>query len=563
MSRYPTLATTCVLLACFAIAQNQPSKSADAKSSQAPTTTIRSNSRLVVVDVLVNTSDGKPIRDLKKQDFTISEDAKPQTISAFEEYRSDGAAPRRAVKINLPPNTYTNYVAAPSDGTVNILLLDTLNSENKDLTFARQRMIELLRKLPPGKRVALYTLSMRLEMVQNFTADTDTLVTAAQELSPRTHPVYSNHKQMESDVAQMKEGGLAKSPKLLAHTIQFREGEQSVKADMRTEYTLDALNELARSMAVIPGRKNLIWISGGFPFTTFRASDLEKTASLLASTQMAVYPVDLRGTIVGLPTGETNSTEIFSPMAAAAPWIAGESDEIVNTRDPMYMLARETGGKALMNSNTLDNSIAQAMESGSNYYVLAYRPANTNWNGKFRKITVKLTDNKARLLYRPGYFATPDQPQRDDAHDRAFFDAMQPYSLPSTTLVIQARVVSPEQAGKPVVLDYLVDLHDLVLTEGADQKRVPNVEFAAVAWDGQGHDGGSFSQIFRQPLDASELQRLMKGGLQLHWQLPVKPGTYQLRLGVLDKNSGKIASLDVPLKVEGIDAARAEAPRQK
>jgi len=59
---------------------------------------------------------------------------------------------------------------------------------------------------------------------------------------------------------------------------------------------MEALNQLARSMAVFPGRKNLIWISGGLPFDpTSTAPQVQKTAALLAATQMAVYPIDAAG----------------------------------------------------------------------------------------------------------------------------------------------------------------------------------------------------------------------------------------------------------------------------
>ena len=73
--------------------------------------------------------------------------------------------------------------------------------------------------------------------------------------------------------------------------------------------------------------------------------------------------------------------------------------------------------------------------------------------------------------------------------------------------------------------------------------------FVTAAWDKEGKPCGSVTADYRQALDAAMFQGLMRSGLRLHHDMQLKPGAYQLRLGVVDRLSGKIGTLDVPLTI--------------
>ena len=134
--------------------------------------------------------------------------------------------------------------------------------------------------------------------------------------------------------------------------------------------------------------------------------------------------------------------------------------------------------------------------------------------------------------------------------DRTFSLAMQPSAPTSTTLIIKARVLPQEELDKPTQVDILVDVHDLALAGGADHRQAPDVMFVAAAWDMNGKPNGSVSANYRQALSPAELASLMHTGLQVHQEIQLKPGSYQLRLGVVDRLSGKIGTLDVPVTVQ-------------
>jgi hypothetical protein len=215
----------------------------------------------------------------------------------------------------------------------------------------------------------------------------------------------------------------------------------------------------------------------------------------------------------------------------------------------MREVARLTGGRAYYNRNDLSEQLSEIVASGSNYYSLAYRPQNNQWDGKFRKVVVKVARPDAKVQCRPGYYAVVDPFGSPDI-DRSFSLAMQSSAPPATSLIIKAQVLPPEEPDKAAQIDFLVDVHDLTLLQSANDRDLADVMFVTSAWTSDGKPGGSVSGTFRQAMEATTVKTLMRTGLRVHQEIQLKPGMYQLRLGVVDRLSGKMGTIDVPLKVE-------------
>ncbi len=511
----------------------------------------------MLVNVVATDGNGQAIHGLKAQDLTVLEDGKPQRISIFEEHRADAIPVTKPAALNLPDHVYTNYVTPVDAGALTVLLFDSLNTDRAHLTYAKREMLSFLTKLPAGKRVALFTLGHGLRMVQDFTEDSDSLIDVARHLSTTPHPSYSNAKEMSTTIAELKDSGLTRAPAAYRAMVEFLGEDFQGKQESRVLDTLDGLNQLARTLAVVPGRKNLIWISGGFPFDfVSNVPQIRKTAALLAEMQIAVYPVDARGVLTLGADGSTRSSEIFAPVQTQSyETISGQGDENISLLASMINIARLTGGRAYYNKNDLQGAIADGMESGSNYYTLAYRPGNPKWNGTFRKIEIKGAGPRTNLLYRSGYYAILDPVSSSDSVDRMIGLAMQPNVPLSTALIMKARVIAPSGPDQAAAIDMLIDVHGLSFTETGQKHKTPKVQFAAIAWDAKGHPAGSFSADYRQELTPEQLESLQRTGLQMHQELLLKPGVYQLRLGVIDRLTGRIGTLDVPLTVESHVAA--------
>lgn len=519
------------------------------RGSPSSAATISTSSRNVVLNVIVTDRVGKPIQGLKAHDFLVLEDDKRQQVKGFEEHRSNAGPSKATLPVRLPADTYTNYVSGGETGAINIILFDSLNTDRMNLTAARQQLLSYLTKVPENSRVALFTLDGELHLVHGFTDDTHALIEAAQQLSTTPNPTLRKARDVTEELVEARMVHLDRNPAMYAALQRFLWVEYDSKVASRALITMEALNQLARSMAVYSGRKNLIWISGGIPFDPAdTAPQMQKTAALLAETQIAVYPIDVRGVAYLGADGAALSPDVYLPYGGEYSQRSGQAQELSSVHETMLNIAHLTGGHAYFNNNDIPGQIAQVVQSGANYYTLAYRPENRLWNGKFRKVSVKLSQPNLKVQCRPGYYAVTD-PFRSPDVERTFSLAMQPSVPPSTALIIQARVL-PKEGENTAVIDFLVDVHDLQFLMSADHRPQPNVMFVAAAWDAQGAPKGSVTGTYQQILQPADLQVLMRTGLRLQQALPLKPGTYQLRLGVVDRLSGRMGTIDVPLTIK-------------
>ncbi len=417
----------------------------------------KANARIVVLDVVVTGHDGKPVQGLKKEDFAITEDGKPQQITSFEEHNVGSTMP--AALPDLPPNIYTNIPRVKPVDSVTVLLFDSLNTALADQSFVRAEMLKFLRTVQPGRRIAIFTLGTRLRFVEGFTDDPAVLAAALDNSqngsSPRQSPLLLSSS--ENDAQQQSLGviynNFAANPSTvnllsMQSVMQFQAEQATFKVDERVHLTLEAMEELSRYLAGIPGRKNLVWFSGGFPLNLFPNPDLQDSFvterkyerqvqhadALLSSAQVAIYPVDARGastdslynneagfngkinmqeavnTVIAHPNQPT--TQSFGEQAVNAEVDSLQKDSIQRNADhtTMDVIAHDTGGEAFYNNNGLENAVARVLDHGARFYTVTYTPTNAAIDGRFRKIAVKVSSPNSRgsykLDYRRGYFGT-------------------------------------------------------------------------------------------------------------------------------------------------------------
>jgi VWFA-related protein len=171
----PKYLTFLPLLAGFASAQQPASPVSPPPAPAAmPETVLRATTRLIQVNVIVHDKDGKPVRDLKKEDFTLLDNGKPQQI-AFFSMDSNAVLPQSA---KLPPNVFTNQLRQKSavPASVTVILIDELNTKIQDQLYARQQVIRYLKTIHPEDRVAIYALGSGLRVLHDFTTDSSDLL---------------------------------------------------------------------------------------------------------------------------------------------------------------------------------------------------------------------------------------------------------------------------------------------------------------------------------------------------------------------------------------------------
>jgi hypothetical protein len=229
-------------------------------------------------------------------------------------------------------------------------------------------------------------------------------------------------------------------------------------------------------------------------------------------------------------------------------------DDHLASQHTMDNMAESTGGKSFKNSNDLVLGLRTSIEDGSAYYTLTYYPENKKWDGLFRRIQVKSDRGNMNLRYREGYYAVdPEKINKEDSDAVAEnFSRLLELDAPSATqIVFQAQVQPPSEKSKKVVVTFHIDPRTL-----AFEQKDGGMEFARLSctvWAyGKDRDKPTMaSKTVSANLKANEYQQMMQQRfLPCDSQLDLKPGTYALRMGVLDRATNKIGTASAQLVVQ-------------
>ena len=564
----------------------------------APVTTIKTKVGLVLVDVVVTNNKGDAVTGLRKQDFEISEDGKPQTISTFEEHVG---APLTQIKLPpMPPGVYTNFPVTKTADSVNVLLLDALNTPSRDQTYVHSQMLKYLKTIPPGTRVAIFTLASRLRMLQGVTTDSSELLAALKsaQAGPQASPLLPSDAENDAnqqivDFMIANSGGPASGAQTMAQAAvdpinamkQFIADSAVLQTEQRIGITLDALQQVARYLSTVPGRKNVIWFSGSFPVNVFPEPDLvdpfsfpqsfqediRKTADLLTAGEVAIYPIAAEGLATD-SAYEANAKELGQkrPSMSSRDHVrglqAGETNRDLN-HSSMDELAEETGGKAFYNTNGLNDALTRVVNNGSRYYSLAYSSTNPKMDGKYRRIQVKLLKSKDTLAYRRGYYA--------DDLETTLAAGIKPdtdpllmlmgRNLPDYTQILYKIMVKPSEPQPapdaprigsntdlkgPITrygVDFAISAHDLKLEASPDGTRHGNIEIVLLAFDREGKPLNYVVIQGNLDLDPKMYANVQQVGLQIHKEIDVPREYVFLRTGIYDLRSSRAGTLGVPL----------------
>ena len=268
--------------------------------AQSEVTTLRAGAQLVVVDVVVTDKSQNPVRNLNASDFALLESGHPQQIKSFEEHTAQSAKPIPPMPV-FPPGIFTNYSPAPIGSAVNILLVDTLNTPVLDQIYLHDQFHKYINTSKPGAPMAIFGLTTKLLLLQSFTSDPELLKAAINNKNIKNSPLIDrvsggNSTQVSDDMTDFKNsaGGIY-DPHTIPAIQQFEAQQTSFQLQLRAKYTLDAINQLARYLAGLPGRKNLIWFSGSFPLNVLPDGTISNPSCQLPApkTSSARPPISL------------------------------------------------------------------------------------------------------------------------------------------------------------------------------------------------------------------------------------------------------------------------------
>jgi VWFA-related protein len=512
------------------------------------------------VDVVATNKNGEPVANLKPADFTILEDGVPQQIRGFSFQSSSSpsvAAAKPVPHRQLPPNIVTNVPEYTSDGSLNVILLDSLNTPTIDQVVARDHALQALEQFPSGRAVAVYALQTKLQVLHDFTNDPAELKKAIASFQA------DNSILIENPTNGPKYEYVRPELEEIANDAGKNWTEQ------RLYSTLEAMNSLARALAGYAGRKNLIWISGGFPqmgniVDRNYTAAITRTADLLSNAQVAVYPVDARGTASSTAFQAQTKGGITGPALMAL--LGKESAALLEAHSAMNQLADMTGGKAFYNRNDLGQGIVRSMDDGSTYYILGYYPLNKKWNGKFRTITVKASRPDITLRYRTGYLATDATTYQKQAASQRAQDFGQALSLDfpvSTALLFQAGILPPSFVKKhgKVAVNFLVDAHQIGFERQEDGLQHATLDYAVEVYAENGKQIKTDVTSIEVALPPEPFKQVLRTGFPYQKTFDLSPGNYILRLGIRDNRTGLIGSGTGTLNVGSQETAQGNTPK--
>jgi len=583
-----------LILVTATLAAAQTATQTPAPSSQAtgPITTLQANSQLVVVDVVVQDKDGNAVHGLKPESFHLTEEKTPQTIRHFEEHSATTPLQPGPQLPPMPPGTFTNYTPVAPNATLNILLLDALNTPATDQNYVRQQLQQYVNKADPGTRIAIFGLASQLYLIQGFTSDPETLKSIVnQKLVARASPLLSGPAGALDQT--QNSGPLDPTGLQSANVYQFQYDSQQLAIELRTQYTLDAFNALAHYLAGFPGRKNLIWFSGAFPINvlpdpsvhqTFSGSNMNdeqarETTSLLSKAQVSVYPIDARGMAVDPTYNATSSEEglVSNPAAANTAhrnFINSQGSE----HNTMNTLAENTGGRAFYNTNGIADAVAKAINSGANYYTLSYTPTDARQDGGYRSIHVDVSGPPhLQISYRRGYYAddehhrkkiqsaTASTPTAASSYERAAMSRGAPTPqdllfkvrvLPASTAtedaVAPGNSLNPTEPAKGPFrrynVDYLAVPDELQLNEEANGRHTGQIQFIVYVYDSGGHLLNAAGKTIVLNLSPESFAKLPTSPMHAHLEIsvPTRQETF-LRLGVKDGVANHFGVVEIPV----------------
>ena len=364
----------------------------DTPEAQLPHTgTITVNARLVVLDVNVTDAKGHALTNLTRDDFQVYENGQLQRIRSFETpsvHALPEVASAEGLRAVFDPAKPANFGQSP----VTVLVLDQLNTHFSDSSFARRELRSFLTKQPalltqPTELLSVSDAGFR--QLAGFSRDREALLKSL-------------------DAAPVKYDWKLQT-----------EGRSGYGPLERMDDSLRALEQIAQSNARIAGRKNLIWVGGGFPSIdpqmltpkdqdTIR-STVRHITDVLLETRVILYAVDPSSSAAGM-TEITNEMEQDFGLATADS-ISG-SNRSFDAGEDFDRLGPATGGRVIRGLNDVGAQIATAESLGTDFYSIGYTPtSNAETPGRFRKITITSRVSGLTIRTREGYFSEAAQQQ--------------------------------------------------------------------------------------------------------------------------------------------------------
>jgi VWFA-related protein len=530
--------------------------------------TFKSQANLVLVPVEVR-NHNQHVAGLDKDKFTLSQDGKPQKITVFDEIRT---TTERLQRVPVGPQEFTNqYQGSPATARYTVIAIDRINTTTMDMQRLRQGLMKFLSQVADsGEPIRLIAInSSSIEMLQDFTTNPKVLAMALDRNKTSAGKAMESSTSLNEGLALVESvlvnnaatdeqaaGALATRLQQLDNAKELEQRQIAFKQRSSRINSLEALQMVAQSLVGLPGRKSVVWASSGYPFgnsvregrsgTTLDYSQVleagnldEYTTHLLNAANIAVYPVDARGTV-------NTAFEVMDTSHKYSATLAEKDAARLNNQETITTfehLAGSTGGKACVERTDLSGCFKDAIDDSRDYYMVGFY-VDSSLKPGWHKLQVKVAAD-ANVRSRTGFIYSkldPDQMRSNDMRlqlSSLLIDSGIPFRG-------QWMIKEPKGDKKDVGFEMKILPEARVVSE---QELHLNLEIAAVARGKDGNVAGQFLQKIDRQLPPQAISTIGAFGIQYRNSMALPPGDYLVRLVVRDSNTGRMGSATTMVKV--------------
>jgi VWFA-related protein len=552
--------------------------------------TVNEGVTAVLVDVVVRDKRGQPVRDLTAADFEVLEDGVPQSIGSFTAFAPANAPSAPAIAAASPaPGAAAASPPVNAGPAVTALVFDRLTPEARVLAVQAAQAY-LGTKEETANYIGIFGIDMALTPYASFTRNAVRLRKALSDVagrasasfnSPDARQQKANADQQAAAAEQTMAGaaaaggpgasaamGTAPGDALLAQMqSKMIQDFDVMERDQQGYATTNGLFAIIRTLGRVPGRKSLVLFSEGISIPPPVLRLFEGVIDAANRANVSIYTMDAAG-LRGLSEQARIRDEVnqagarginsgyATPSGDDPLTKALENNEAVLRQDPhtgLGELAEETGGVLFENTNNLRHGFDRIDDDLHNYYLVGYTPLNDTYDGRFRRIDVKVKRPGVTVAARKGYFAIRSRGDMPLAPWEApAVAAIDRRPVPNAFPVRAGALLFPER-GRPGLVPVVVDLQTSPLTfaPAADGKTYASDFVVIVRFlDQQNQVARKVSQHYDVNGPLSALERAKQGEVIFYREPELPPGVYTMETVVYDAPSGKssvrLSTVEVP-----------------
>ncbi len=517
-------------------------------SAQAPAPfTLRVQSQIVLTNVVVrDKKTGLPVRDLKATDFTVTENGKPQTITTFDFQTVDEAARLNEATVSGKAPTIAQMLDRSIGATADqlrdhrliVLFFDVASMQPEDIDRAVDGAKDYInKKMAPADLVAVASLGTTLSLDHDFTADKTALLQAVGKFNGST------------DSQGLAAGGTTGSTDGTADDASSFAADDTEYTNLNTDRELYAIQTIAKSLERVDQRKSMLYFSGGLS-----RSGIENQASIRSATNaaaranMAIYTVDTRGLQALPPLGDASSGSVRGTGAYSGATMQAKLDSNAGSQELLGTLASDTGGKAFLDSNDFAPAFQQIQHDTEAYYILGFRSTDTRSDGAFRKLSIKLNRQDAKLEYRPGYYAPADfKHQKTEDREVALTEQLRSDTpAVDVNLYLEAFYFRLSSNSYSVPMALVVPGSQIPFTRTKDQDKA-TLDIAAQVKNAQGLVVGNIRDTVKLAVDGT--LGAARRNIQYGTSFTLAPGHYHVKFVVRENETGNMGSFETDINV--------------